>query len=92
MIRAEITRRFDYDLGRSVDDIRPGYRFDVSCQDSVPESTIAFLDADTQACIAGAIAEAWYGGVPDDIMMATRERLDTPLLEILDRFTARFLQ
>ena len=37
--------RFGYDMARTVDDIRPGYRFDVSCQGSVPESIIAFLDS-----------------------------------------------
>lgn len=45
IIRSEIKDRFDYDLDRTVDGIRPGYRFDVSCQGSVPESIIAFLDS-----------------------------------------------
>ena len=31
-------------LDRTVDSIRPAYRFDVSCQGSVPEAIIAFLD------------------------------------------------
>jgi ADP-ribosylglycohydrolase len=44
-IRAEISQRFDYDLDRTVEDIRPGYKFEVSCQKSVPESIIAFLDS-----------------------------------------------
>jgi ADP-ribosylglycohydrolase len=45
VIRDEIADRFGYDLGRSVDEIRPGYHFDVSCQGSVPEAIIAFLDS-----------------------------------------------
>jgi ADP-ribosylglycohydrolase len=45
-IKEEIGRRFGYDLERSLDEIRPDYRFDVSCQGSVPESIIAFLEAD----------------------------------------------
>ena len=44
-IRAEIAGRFGYDMNRTVDEIRPGYSFDVSCQGSVPESIIAFLDS-----------------------------------------------
>jgi ADP-ribosylglycohydrolase len=44
-IRAEIAGRFGYDMDRTVDEIRPGYSFDVSCQGSVPESIIAFLDS-----------------------------------------------
>jgi ADP-ribosylglycohydrolase len=44
-IRAEITERFGYDLSRTVDEIRPAYTFDVSCQGTVPEAIIAFLDS-----------------------------------------------
>ncbi|HDP24475.1 MAG TPA: ADP-ribosylglycohydrolase family protein [Deltaproteobacteria bacterium] len=42
-IRDEISGRFGYDLTRTVDDIRPTYSFDVSCQGTVPEAIIAFL-------------------------------------------------
>lgn len=44
-IRSHISDRFQYNLGRSLDDIRPHYTFDVSCQGSVPESIIAFLES-----------------------------------------------
>jgi ADP-ribosylglycohydrolase len=44
-IRDELARRFEYDLGRTVAEIRPSYRFDVSCQGSVPEAIVAFLDS-----------------------------------------------
>jgi ADP-ribosylglycohydrolase len=44
-IRAEIAGRFGYDMNRTVDEIRPGYSFDVSCQGTVPESIIALLDS-----------------------------------------------
>lgn len=44
-IREEISGRFGYDLDRTVAEIRPSYRFDVSCQGSVPEALIAFLDS-----------------------------------------------
>lgn len=44
-IRNEIVQRFEYDLQRSIDDIRPGYSFDISCQGTVPEAIIAFLDS-----------------------------------------------
>ena len=83
-IKEFIENEFDYDLSRHCEDIRPGYKFDVSCQGSVPEAIIAFLDAenyedcirnavslggdtDTQACIAGGIAEAFYG-VPSELV------------------------
>ncbi|MDH3885530.1 MAG: ADP-ribosylglycohydrolase family protein [Desulfobacterales bacterium] len=46
-IRQEIADRFSYDLNRTVDEIRPNYSFDVTCQGSVPESIIAFLDSNS---------------------------------------------
>jgi len=44
-IKKEITERFNYDLNRTVDQIRPLYAFDVSCQGTVPESIICFLES-----------------------------------------------
>jgi ADP-ribosylglycohydrolase len=44
-IKKEITKRFNYDLNRTVDEIRPAYGFDVSCQGTVPESIICFLES-----------------------------------------------
>lgn len=102
-IRKEITERFEYDLDRTVDAIRPGYGFDVSCQGSVPESIIAFLDADsfmdavknavslggdadTMACIAGGIAQAFYRKIPTHIATAVRKKLPPDLRQVLDRF------
>jgi ADP-ribosyl-[dinitrogen reductase] hydrolase len=46
-IRKEISDRFSYDLNRTVDEIRPNYSFDITCQGSVPESIVAFLDSDS---------------------------------------------
>jgi ADP-ribosylglycohydrolase len=47
LIRQEIASRFGYDLERTVDEIRPFYRFDISCQGTVPEAIIAFLDSES---------------------------------------------
>ena len=44
-IREQISQRFGYNLHRTVDDIRPAYAFDISCQGTVPEAIIAFLDS-----------------------------------------------
>lgn len=46
-IRSRIIQQFDYDLNRSINDIRPSYSFDVSCQGTVPEAIIAFLDSES---------------------------------------------
>ena len=84
-IKDYISKKFEYNLNRTCDQIRPSYGFEVSCQRSVPESIIAFLDgtdyestlrlavslggdSDTQACIAGGIAEAFYG-IPEAIII-----------------------
>lgn len=44
-IRDYIGQTFGYDLSRSCDEIRPDYRFDVSCQGTVPEAISAFLES-----------------------------------------------
>ena len=46
-IRAFVERRFGYDLHRNIADIRKKYRFDESCQGSVPEAIIAFLEGNS---------------------------------------------
>ena len=35
---------FNYDLSRTCDQIRPTYKFDESCQGTVPEAITAFLE------------------------------------------------
>ncbi len=106
-IRARIAELFGYDLNRTVDGIRPGYSFDVSCQGTVPEAIIAFLDSetyedairnaislggdsDTLACITGGIAEAFHGGVRDDIVKEAQERLTPDLLQIVQEFRGKY--
>jgi ADP-ribosylglycohydrolase len=44
-IREAIVQRFGYDLQRTVAEIRPVYAFDISCQGTVPEAIVAFLDS-----------------------------------------------
>ncbi len=44
-IRAFTEERFGYDLSPSLAGIRPSYRFDVSCQGTVPPAIIAFLES-----------------------------------------------
>lgn len=106
-IRSRVADMFGYDMDRTVDGIRPSYSFDVSCQGTVPEAIIAFLesesyedavrnavslggDSDTLACITGAIAEAFYGGVPDGIRSKVREILAPDLWTVTERFCQRY--
>lgn len=46
-------------------------------------------DADTQACIACSVAEAYYG-VPEGVRARVQAKLDDRLNRILDGFSARF--
>lgn len=103
VIRHRISTQFGYDMERTLYTIRPTYRFDVSCQGSVPEAIIAFLesrdfedavrkavslggDSDTQACIAGAIAQAFYRCIPDNIITHVRRCMPETLLRVIDDF------
>jgi ADP-ribosylglycohydrolase len=107
LLKAEIASRFGYDLDRTVDAIRPAYRHVESCQETVPEAVISFLestsyedavrnavslggDADTLACIAGGIAEAFYGPLPPGIVSEVREVLTPELRDIVDLFYRTF--
>ena len=106
-IRANLEFAFGYNLSERLADIRGRYRFDISCQGSVPQSIIAFLesdswedavrnaislggDADTMAAIAGGIAEAFYGGVPEPLRVRALALLDQPLRAVVDEFMERF--
>lgn len=44
-IKQYIETTFSYDLNRTCDEIRPTYHFNESCQGTVPEAIIAFLDS-----------------------------------------------
>ena len=64
-IRDSISRKYGYNLERTLDEIRPEYKFDVSCQGSVPEAIIAFLESNSlEDCVRNAIS---IGGDSDTI-------------------------
>ena len=46
-IKEYVEKTFGYNLNRTIEEIRPNYRFDVSCQGSVPEAIIAFLEGNS---------------------------------------------
>ncbi|MBC2714840.1 MAG: ADP-ribosylglycohydrolase family protein [Desulfobacteraceae bacterium] len=107
VIRNEVSHRFGYDLDRTIAEIRPAYQFDVTCQGSVPEAIIAFLesadfedavrlavslggDSDTLACMAGAVAQAYYQKIPEDIVSNVVERLPEEFVAVIDAFNHKF--
>lgn len=106
-IRASIESQFGYDLRGKLDQIRPSYRFDETCQGTVPQALVAFFestsyedavrnavslggDADTLACVAGGVAEAFYGGVPQGLAKRAMATLDDRLITVIERFRIKF--
>lgn len=102
VIKAEIETEFGYDVSKTYQQIQPDYKFDETCQGSVPESLIAFFestdfesairlavslggDADTQACIVGGIAEAYYKEIPQDITDKCMSLLTPEMKKLLKR-------
>jgi len=103
-IRAYVTKRFGYDLSRTLAQIRPTYHHVESCQETVPEAITAFLESSGfedairlavslggDADTQGAITGAIAEaayGIPDDIRTEALKRLDARLLDVLTRFEA----
>lgn len=68
-LRRFITGEFGYDLARSCDEIRPSYRFDVSCQGTVPQAVTAFLESnDFEGAVRLAVS---LGGDSDTLACIT---------------------
>lgn len=68
-IKDYITSEFGYDLDFTIDEIRPDYQFDETCQGSVPQAIVAFLEStDYENAIRLAIS---VGGDSDTIACIT---------------------
>ena len=97
---------FRYDLSRSVDEIRPTYRFNESCQETVPEAIVCFLESnDFEDAIRNAISLGGdsdtlacitggiaqaYYGVPSAIADRAMSILDEDLKRVTDRFMSNY--
>ena len=103
-IKSYVETTFKYNLNQQLDQILPAT---VSCQGSVPQAMIAFLesidfedairnaifiggDSDTLACITGGIAQAFYGGVPQEIAQQTMRILEQHLGAIANTFNSKY--
>ena len=101
-IKEHIEREYGYDLSRTLDEIRPTYRFNETCQETVPQAIIAFLEsADFEDAIRNAISlggdsdtlAAITGsiaeaayGIPEWIKDKAYSYLDEPLKDVLIRW------
>jgi ADP-ribosylglycohydrolase len=91
---------FDYDLSKSVDELRPLHKHDESCQDSLPKALVSFYesmsfeDAIRNAVSLGGDADTIaaitgsiaeaFYGVPRDIEIACNNILGENLSRIVD--------
>ena len=105
-IKEYIESMFEYDLSRRLEDIRPTYKFEVSCQKSVPESIICFLESDSyidtirNAVSLGGDADtmsaisgsiaAAYYDVPEKLVDDCLKVFDDDLWNILREFYKKF--
>jgi len=105
-IRAYIEETFHYDLSRHVDEIRPPYGFDETCQGTVPQAIRAFLDSTGfEDALRNAISLSGdsdtlacitggiaeaFYGVPEVIEQQVYEILDQRLGAIARKFVAQF--
>ncbi len=96
-IKEYIESRY-YLLNFTVDEIRPSYVHDMTCEGSVPQAIVCFLDGedfedvirnaislggdgDTLACIAGSIAEAYFG-IPQEFEEEVFRYIDEELCDL----------
>ena len=101
-IRKHTEKEFGYDLSKSLDEIRPAYRFDETCQGTVPQAMIAFLesknfeDAIRNAISLGGDSDTLAAitgsiaeaawGIPDWIKEKAWSYLDEPLKDVCRRW------
>lgn len=101
-IKKYIENEFHYDLNRTLNEIRPGYHMDETCQKTVPEAIIAFLAAkDFEDAIRNAVSLGGdtdtlgaitgsiaeaYYGIPEWLMTECRKRINRDMRVVLDDF------
>lgn len=95
-IKAYIENEFHYDLGRTLDQIRPTHHMDETCQKTVPESIIAFLEAtDFEDAVRNAVSLGGdtdtlgaitgsiaeaFYGIPENLIEECRKKIDTGVM------------
>ena len=101
-IKEYIEKEYQYDLSRTCDEIRPSYYHVESCQETVPEAIISFLEGEdfedvirTAVSLGGdcdtltAIAGSIaeaFYGIPALIRATAMNRIPDEFIEIMDRF------
>lgn len=101
-IKKYIENEFHYDLNRTLNEIRPGYHMDETCQKTVPEAIIAFLEAkDFEDAIRNAVSLGGdtdtlgaitgsiaeaYFGISETLISECRNRINKDMRDVVDAF------
>ena len=101
-IKKYIENEFHYDLNRTLDEIRPSFHMDETCQKTVPEAIIAFLEArDFEDAIRNAVSLGGdtdtlgaitgsiaeaYFGISETLISECRNRINKDMRDIVDAF------
>ncbi len=62
-----------------------------SYEDAIRNAISLGGDADTQACIAGSIAEAYYGEIPSELSIKAFEYLDESMKDVVLQFIEQYI-
>lgn len=101
-IKKYIENEFHYDLNRTLDEIRPSFHMDETCQKTVPEALIAFLEArDFEDAIRNAVSLGGdtdtlgaitgsiaeaYFGISETLISECRNRINKDMRDVVDAF------
>lgn len=101
-IKKYIENEFHYDLNRTLDEIRPSFHMDETCQKTVPEAIIAFLEArDFEDAIRNAVSLGGdtdtlgaitgsiaeaYFGISESLISECRNRINKDMRDVVDAF------
>lgn len=101
-VKKYIEQEYGYDLSRTLDEIRPTYQFNETCQGTVPQAMVAFLEStDFEDAVRNAVSlggdsdtlAAITGsiaeaayGIPDWIRDKACSYLDEPLKDVIRRW------
>lgn len=101
-IKKYIEKEFGYNLNRTLEQIRPSFHMDESCQGTVPEAVTAFLESvDFEDAIRNAVSLGGdtdtlaaitgsiaeaYYDIPDFLQAECRKRVSKDILKVIERF------
>lgn len=101
-IKKYMENEFHYDLNRTLDEIRPSFHMDETCQKIVPEAIIAFLEArDFEDAIRNAVSLGGdtdtlgaitgsiaeaYFGISETLISECRNRINKDMRDVVDTF------